>query len=274
MKLTQSQIERTRKVFEELSFSREKWRQHARDNDPVGLLYRYVDPLNIETVALIVACLSYGKQSAFRPIQQQILDQMGQSPVDYLLTSDPTTWIYTFDWFKYRYNEPEDLTCLFLAIRKTLEKHGTLKDAFAMQSYPTVLEAMTQFVDSMYNHDFCQAYGWKRSNHHCAHSPGFEFLLPKPSKGSACKRLNMFLRWLVRRDDIDVGTWRGDTSKLIIPLDTHINRISLELGLTDGRFGTSWLAAEDITDSLKHFNPTDPVALDFVLCNAGVRGEL
>ena len=96
-------------------------------------------------------------------------------------------------------------------------------------------------------------------------------MFPIPEKGSACKRMNLFLRWMVRKDDLDFGLWKEiPTSKLVIPVDTHIARICKQLELTSSET-VSWNMAEEITDNLKKFDPDDPVKYDFALCHIGMR---
>lgn len=106
-------------------------------------------------------------------------------------------------------------------------------------------------------------------------------MFPLPEKGSACKRMNLFLRWMVRKDELDFGLWtclsgRQDeipTSKLIIPVDTHIARICKQLKLTKKK-NVSWKMAEEITNNLKKFDPNDPVKYDFALCHIGMRKQV
>jgi uncharacterized protein (TIGR02757 family) len=98
-----------------------------------------------------------------------------------------------------------------------------------------------------------------------------KFMFPLPEKGSACKRMNLFLRWMVRKDELDFGLWSEiPTSKLIIPVDTHIARICTQLRLTK-RNNVSWQMAEEITENLKKFDPNDPIKYDFAICHIGMR---
>jgi len=104
------------------------------------------------------------------------------------------------------------------------------------------------------------------------HPHGMMHFFPTPAKGSACKRMNLFLRWMVRDRDIDFGIWKGiPKNKLVIPLDTHIARISRCLGFTMRR-SADWKAAVEITNALKQFDPDDPVKYDFALCHHGIAG--
>jgi uncharacterized protein (TIGR02757 family) len=102
-------------------------------------------------------------------------------------------------------------------------------------------------------------------------SRGLKFMFPLPEKGSACKRMNLFLRWMVRKDELDFGLWDEiASSKLIIPVDTHVARICKQLKLTK-RKNLSWKMAEEITENLKKFDSDDPVKYDFAICHIGMR---
>jgi len=102
-------------------------------------------------------------------------------------------------------------------------------------------------------------------------SLGIKFMFPNPEKGSACKRMNLFLRWMIRKDELDFGLWKSiSPSQLIIPVDVHIARISQKLKLTT-RKNISWNMAEEITNNLKKIDPVDPVKYDFALCHIGIR---
>ena len=102
-------------------------------------------------------------------------------------------------------------------------------------------------------------------------SHGIKFMFPDPLKGSACKRINLFLRWMVRKDELDFGIWEEiHTSQLIIPVDTHVAKICKKLKLTRCK-NVSWKMAEEITEKLKKFDPVDPVKYDFAICHIGMR---
>jgi uncharacterized protein (TIGR02757 family) len=102
-------------------------------------------------------------------------------------------------------------------------------------------------------------------------SHGIKFMFPDPMKGSACKRMNLFLRWMIRKDELDFGLWNEiPTSKLFIPVDTHVAKICKELKLTKLK-NVSWKMADEITANLKRFDNEDPVKYDFALCHIGMR---
>lgn len=231
---------------------------HARDKDPIGLVYPYRSKEDLEVVALIVSSLSYGRQSVFRPIIQTILDKLGQHPTQYILKTNPQEWNIIFKGFKYRFNDEKDIVGLLTAL-KVIYTKSSLGEIFLNSFDGSTKNTLSHLVHTLREYSKCE-------------SKSFRYLLPDPNDGSACKRLNMFLRWMVRRDDIDIGIWNNiPTSSLIIPLDTHVARISKLLKLTN-RKDTSWKTAEEVTNTLRLLDAEDPVKYDFALCTSGILG--
>jgi uncharacterized protein (TIGR02757 family) len=150
-----------------------------------------------------------------------------------------------------------------------LRESGTIERFFAAgddPSAPDVAGALEAFSVRALQTDLTRAYGRLPAR------PGVCYFFPRPSAGSACKRLNLFLRWMVRRDTIDLGTWTLlSPSRLIIPLDTHVIRLGRCLRLT--RYSTpNWKMAAEITTSLRSIDAGDPVRYDFSLCHVGMMG--
>lgn len=233
---------------------------HARDKDPIGLVYPYRSKDDLEIVAFIVSSLSYGRQSVFRPIIQTILDKLGQHPTQYILKTNPKEWEIIFKGFRYRFNDDKDLVGLLTALKFIYSK-SSLKEVYLDRFEGSTKPALSSLVKLLRESSKCE-------------SKSFRYLLPDPEDGSACKRLNMFLRWMVRRDDIDIGIWNNiPPSSLIIPLDTHVARISKLLNLTK-RKDTSWKTAEEVTKTLRLLDAEDPVRYDFALCTSGILGML
>jgi uncharacterized protein (TIGR02757 family) len=165
-----------------------------------------------------------------------------------------------FGGFRHRFATGEQLAALLLGAKRLVERHGSLHACFAAHladGAETVAPALAAFADEL------RAAAGGLDAH----------LLPCPSRGSACKRLNLFLRWMVRRDAVDPGGWGGvSPAQLIVPLDVHMHRICRTLGLTarrqaDGR------AAEEITRAFRRFASDDPVRYDFALTRLGIRGD-
>ena len=250
-----------------LAISFPNFRSQAESSDPLGLVYPYSRREDAEVVALLASSLAYGQRKVFVPLVSRILKEMGHSPYDFVMSSGYKS---KFDWFKYRFNIPEDLWCLFHATRQVLNCFGSLESAFIIDAehVGSIGLPLGSFVNSFRSVDF-SSLGVSASG-----TPGFRYLLPDPSLGGACKRLNMFLRWMVRKDSVDLGLWSGlRLSDLIVPLDTHVHHVSKKLGLTD-RNGSTWATASSITNSLKLLDPVDPLKYDFLLFSMGVGNEL
>ena len=150
-----------------------------------------------------------------------------------------------------------------------LKKNNSLKNAFKAHyrnGDVNIGNALEGFIDYILGIDTSEVYGKN------VKPKGFLQFFPSPEKGSACKRMNLFLRWMIRDKDIDFGIWKGiPKNKLVIPLDTHIARISRCLGFT-GRKANNWKTAVEITDALKKLDPEDPLKYDFAMCHYGIAG--
>ena len=237
--------------------------------DPIIFPRRYEHLEDREAVGFITACFAYGRVELFRSVVEELLSKMGASPYHFLREFDPKRQGKLFKGIKYRFNENADIICLFFILHKILKKHASLEGAF-MKGYRSddenVERGLTGLVTEFLQVDTSPVYGEN------ARPPGLSQFFPSPSKGSACKRSNLFLRWMIRDRDIDLGIWKGvPKKKLIIPLDTHIARISRCLGLT-GRKAQDWRMAVEVTAALRRFDPEDPLKYDFALCHRGISG--
>ena len=227
------------------------------DSDPIRVLYDYEAPRDREIVGLIAACLAYGNVKAILGGIGNVLRRLGPSPRRYVERSSAERIRADFHDFRYRVTAPADMAGLLVGVRSVVARHGDLHAAFLQHDAgddPTTLTATAGWVGEL-----CEGAG--RPLHH---------LLPHPGRGSACKRLNLYLRWMVRRDPIDPGGWSGiRPSKLIVPLDTHLHRVALELGLTRRRQPNLRTALE-VTEALRQVCPDDPLRYDFALTRPGI----
>ena len=235
--------------------------------DPVEFPHRYSDPRDIETVALLSASLAYGRADLFKPKIASILEGLGPRPARALEALDVSGAKALLDGFVYRFNLPSDLAVLLLGMGRTLSKHGSLENAFVAGrdgSWQTTLARFARGLRAAAPEaQIVKKLGPLRGLHH---------LLPFAEAGAA-KRLNLYLRWMVRGPDpIDFGIWKQiSPADLMIPLDTHMMRISKWLGLTR-RSTIGWATAEEVTASLRLLDPNDPVRYDFALCHYGMSG--
>lgn len=237
--------------------------------DPVELPHRYRDPRDIEVVGLLSACLAYGRVELFKPKLEALLGRMGTSPAAFVRALDVEGAGALLEGFVYRFNVATDLAVLLLGMGAILREDGSIESPFARGleregNVRGALEALTARIRRAPMADVRRRLGKER---------GLDHLLPSPLGPGAAKRLNLFLRWMVRGpDEVDFGIWkRVPPSVLIIPLDTHIGRVARRIGLTR-RKDLSWKTAEEITASLRRIDPEDPVRFDFALCHHGMSG--
>ncbi|MBI5102699.1 MAG: TIGR02757 family protein [Nitrospirae bacterium] len=238
-------------------------------NDPIEFPRRYNDPRDIEVTGFISSALAYGKVQLFRAVLEKIFSVMGVGPCDFILGTDPRKLRRLLRGLKYRFNENDDIICLIHILKEVLLRHGSLEELF-MKYYRdedlNVGQGLSGFMDELTNVDTSVVYG---SN---LHPPGLMQFFASPRNGSACKRANLYLRWMIRDRDIDLGIWkRVPKNRLVIPLDTHIARISRCLGLS-ARKSPDWKMAVEITGALRRFDPEDPLKYDFALCHHGISG--
>ena len=237
--------------------------------DPIEFPHSYSAPEDRETAGLISASFAYGNVKLFKTVLRELFSKMGASPHEFLLNFNHKKDGLLFSGLKYRFNENSDIVAYFHIIHKTLVKHRSIQQAFNLHyshDDPDISRGLAGLVDTMLQVDTSPVYGSD------IRPPGLVQLLTSPEKGSACKRMNLFLRWMIRDRDIDFGIWKDiPRSKLIIPLDTHIARIGKCLGLTS-RSSADWKMAVEITESLKRLDPDDPIKYDFALCHQGISG--
>jgi len=246
-------------------------RKENIDRDPIQFPHRYIWPEDIEIVGLIASSFSFGRVTLIMPFLQKILDRMDRNPYGFILNFDPKKDTKRFQGLYYRVWSSPDIACLMYVTHCILKKYQTLGRFFHncyQNQRERIDDALSQFVEELTHIDPTPIYGKK------TYPPSFLHLLPSPKRGSACKRLNLFLRWMVRSGDgVDFGLWNHiPPSKLVIPLDAHIIRISRFLGFHQRRT-PNWRMAVEITEYLKRFDPNDPVKYDFALCHLGVSEQ-
>ncbi len=246
--------ERVRGVLEGFLASRDRARALAAD--PVSLPRRYVSVDDREVAGLVVSCVAFGRVASIRAKAGDALRRLGPSPSSAVDALTPAQSRTLLKGWRHRMAGPEHLAALLLGIGRVRRKHGSLGNAFraAFEKHGELQGALGDFVDGI--------------------GPVGGNLLAHPRLGGACKRLNLYLRWMVRPDDgVDLGVWQGiPASALVMPLDTHIHRVSRYVGLT--RLKTPrWETAASITRSLARMAPADPLRYDFALCHLGISGE-
>lgn len=235
-------------------------------HDPVQFPHKFNDQKDIEISGLLSSCLAYGKREKIIHSVDIIHKIMNYEPYCYIKSFDTYKHTRYFENFVHRYTGGRDIVLLFHILNRVYEEYGTLENLF-LKGYSedscNIRNALSKFVKELKNN---LPPGEENLR-------GINFLLPSPDKGSACKRLNLFLKWMVRKGPVDLNIWKSVSSeKLIIPLDTHVAKLSRKLELTQ-RKADDWITAEEITDNLKEFDPSDPVKYDFAIFGMGVSGE-
>jgi uncharacterized protein (TIGR02757 family) len=236
--------------------------------DPVHIVRRYESPADREIVGFCAAALAFGRVASVLQSVEALLAVMGPRPAEFVRQFDPARDRAPIEPLVHRWISGRDLVALLVVLRHMLRTRGSIEAFFLEgddEQEPHVGPALDSFSTRALAVDLREAYGRR-----VPAQRGVSYFFPRPSAGSACKRLNLFLRWMVRRDAIDLGVWsRVSPARLIVPLDTHVIRLGRCLGLT--RYASpGWNMAADITDSLRAFDPEDPVRFDFALCHVGM----
>lgn len=228
--------------------------------DPLEFLYEYKDLHDRELVGLIASSLAYGRVAFILKSVKIILDIMSPSPFSFLMNTSDDKLLKTFTGFKHRFTTGEHVSWMLLGAKKMIGEDGSLYQAF-LKGYKntdeTILPGLSNFIERL------NSVTGKRKNS----------LIALPCRGSACKKHNLFLRWMVRKDSVDPGGWdKVDPSKLIIPLDTHMYKLGTGMKMTK-RKQANMLTAIEITEAFKKIIPEDPVKYDFSLTRLGIRDE-
>ncbi len=235
--------------------------------DPIQIVRRFARDDDREVVAFIAAALAFGRVSSVLQSIERVLTVIGPAPAAYVRRFDPRRDAAAFAGIVHRWTREADIVAMLWLLRQMMDRSGSV-EGFFLEGYDPAADDIADALDSFSTRamalDLKAAYG------RVPKRPGVSYFFPRPSAGSGCKRLNLFLRWMVRRDALDLGVWiRVSPAKLIVPLDTHVIRVGRCLRLTDYT-SPGWRMARDITTSLRAIDPKDPVKYDFSVCHLGM----
>lgn len=238
--------------------------------DPVHIVRRYQAEADREVIGFVAAALAFGRVASVIQSVERVAAAMGPSPADFVRRFRPDADGGVLLGITHRWARGEDLVALLWVLRQILGRSGSVESFFLEgddPAAPDVGPALESFSTRALALDLASAYGRVPAR------PGVGYFFPRPSCGSACKRLNLYLRWMVRRDAIDMGVWRRvSAARLIVPLDVHVIRLGRCLRLT--RYTSpGWRMAADITASLRAMDPRDPTRYDFALCHVGMQDQ-
>ena len=233
--------------------------------DPLQFLHLFKNENDIEIMGFLASIFAYGSVTQINNTLTRILLLAKNKPYHFIKNYSVNVKSKSSIEIKHRFYSEDDVNSLFILMKYILEEYVSLKNLFFIGYDVKDLNVKNAILE--FSNHFLNLY----QNYFGNTTHGIKFMFPQPEKGSACKRMNLFLRWMVRKDELDFGLWNEiPASKLIIPVDTHIAKISKSLKLTSLK-SVSWKMAEEITQNLKHFDSDDPVKYDFALCHIGMR---
>ncbi len=226
--------------------------------DPISIPHRFSRKEDIEISGFLTALISWGRRDLIIQSASRLMDLMDQQPYAFIMEAEPESF-KRLSGFYYRTFQADDLFFLLEALRNIYQKNKGLEGlaVLGFQKQNLVRDAILSMREGLLKYPHL-----KRSEKHIA----------DPATGSAAKRLNMFLRWMIRKDDngVDFGLWNSiPSSALMCPLDLHSGSVARKLGLLT-RKQNDWKAVEELTANLRKFDPDDPVRYDYALFGMGV----
>lgn len=235
------------------------YNRHLSSKDPIWNVKQEKTDSGKELIAFITSCYCYGNIVQINKFIDKVISHATGDIYSYLISFKRSKKLLS-QGFRYRFNSTQDFFDLMHALSVILKKYGSLKGLFLKYYSPkdeNIIKALGGFTSDIRK----LANGEKT----------FEYLVPDIKRKSTCKRLFLFLRWMVRKDNVDTGLWNRDVhaSKLVMPVDTHVYRIARKYELVK-RKSLDLKFALELTERLKEYDLNDPVKYDFALCHLGV----
>lgn len=244
------------------TFLDKRYEEYAREEfiakDPISIPYRFSKKQDIEIAAFFASIFAWGRRDIIIAKTNQLMNLMDESPYDFILNFQEND-LAKISQFKHRTFNSVDLSFFLNAFQCHYKKYDSLENAFlpAQKKFATIEPCLNYFYDYITALTPIESRTFKH--------------LSAPQKGSACKRLCMFLRWLVRKDTVDFGLWNTiKPSHLIMPLDVHVMKSANKLSLLDEKSKSNWQTALNLTEKLQTFDANDPVKYDFSLFGMGI----
>ena len=227
-------------------------------DDPISIPHQFTRKQDIEIAGFFAAIFAWGQRITIINKSNELMNLMGGRPYEFVLNHSPED-LKPFEAFKHRTFNSTDLLYFMVFLQQYYRSNESLEDAFYQNEGKPMKERLIQFHDAFFSLEFAP----KRTRKHIAN----------PARKSTCKRLNMYLRWMVRKDDkgVDLGIWQKiQPSELYCPLDVHVERTARKLGLLK-RKQRDWEAVEELTKNLRKIDPVDPVRFDYALFGMGLE---
>jgi uncharacterized protein (TIGR02757 family) len=232
------------------------------ENDPIAIPHSFSQIHDIEIAGFFAAIFSWGRRDIIISKSKELMEIMNHQPFDFIANYSSIDK-HKIDHFKHRTFNASDLDFYIRAFQQHYKKYESLEIAFLPDNSKKgkTIEAnlvhFYNYVSGLVPHE-------KRNLKH----------ISTPASGAACKRLCMYLRWMVRKDEVDMGRWKNiKPSQLIMPLDVHVIRLGIEIGLIDETDKPNWKTAIKLTKKLRKLDPKDPVKYDLALFSLGVDGS-
>jgi uncharacterized protein (TIGR02757 family) len=226
------------------------------ENDPVSIPHLFSLKEDIEISGFLAASISWGQRSSILNSAGRLMEKMDHSPFEFVVSADEKDF-KVFDDFVHRTFNGADCRYFIISLKNIYLNHGGLESIFTSGVETGMKPAIGAFRDIFFS---------------LPHESRTEKHVANPFQGSAAKRINMFLRWMVRKDDrgVDFGIWNNiNPSRLYCPLDVHTGNVARKLGLIS-RKQNDWKALEELMVHLRDFDPEDPVKYDFALFGMGI----
>lgn len=225
-------------------------------SDPIQFPHKFNNKKDIEIAGFLASLFAFGSRKIFIQKLKELFCIMEEKPFDYIINGD----FNNLGNINYRFAKTEDIKNILNVLSKLYKESNGLEELFyyGFTQHNSIKAGFSCISDYFYTHS--------------TQTQGFNFMIANPNNGGAMKRMNMFLRWMVRKSEVDLGIWNCiPTSDLLIPLDVHVSNVSRKLGLLK-RSSNDFKAVLELTNKLKEFDPNDPVKYDFALFGAGIEG--
>ena len=256
-KITKSQIDKLANKYETSDFIKD---------DPILFPHKFSNSKkDCEIAGFIASLMAYGNRKVFIKKLNELFDIAQNEPYNFVVNFEPKL----LKDFNYRFGTTKDFSEIFTCLKELYSKDGGLEELFkfAHQNSEFCFNNGKKYIDFTPITDYFYSKFSENAGQGCY------FMIPNPKNGGAMKRMNMLLRWFVRESEVDLGIWKFMTpSELLIPLDTHVARLSRELGLL-GRKSNDFKAVLEITENLQKFDENDPIKYDFALFGYGVTED-
>lgn len=233
---------------------------HFISSDPIKWVHNFNDPVQIEISAFISSVFAYGRVDQIDLALKKVFQLLGKDPLTFLFATSNDEIRRSVDKIYYRFYTSSDIYTLLVFLKSYFSEHLSLSYLFEIKngyvSFQPMFEKWQHFIVT-----------------NELESTGTRYMVPDPGKKSASKRMMMFLRWMVRKDEIDFGIWQNiKTEQLLLPMDTHVSRICYYLGLSENSQST-FRNSVSVTENLKRLNGNDPVKYDFAISRLGILNE-